>query len=260
MKARREHKALEAANALRREAGMPHAAEASFNLPGWLQTLWAGVFLGLNEAIALLRRDGPFRRYMIWQMVAGAGTMMLEVPLILILKERFGVNYAAGAALLTIFPQCVMIAVTPMWGRLFDRWPLLRFRMIHMGAWIVSRLVLGVGFWFTSLPLVGVGLMLGGFALAGGRFSWQLGHMAFAKSHNDATYMGIHQALTGVRGLLTPFVGAYLYRYVMGWHIVWLCVLMQAAGLYGFARMRRYDEPNMSPEPSRSSPAERAGG
>jgi len=246
MAARRERQALEEAHARRRESSMPHYTEASYNLPGWVQTLRAGVFLGLGEARQLLRTDGAFRRYMTWQMIAGAGTMLIEVPLILILKERFNVNYAAGAALLTILPQVVMIAITPLWARLFDHWPLLRFRLAHMGAWICSRLVLGVGFWMGSLTLVGIGLGLGGLALAGGRFSWQLGHMAFSKSHNDATYMGIHQALTGVRGLATPFIGAYLYRYLLGWHVVWLSALMQAISLYGFARMRKYDEPRMN--------------
>jgi hypothetical protein len=245
MPVRREGEVLEQAQARRREADQAHDTEASYSLPGWFQTLRAGVILGMGEAIRLLKSDGPFRRYMTWQMIAGSGTMMLEVPLILILKERFGVRYAAGAALLTVVPQIVLIVFTPMWAGLFDRWPLLRFRLVHMSAWIASRLMLGVGFWLQSLALVAVGLGLGGLALAGGRFSWQLGHMAFAKSHNDATYMGIHQALTGVRGLFTPFLGAMLYRYVLGWHVVWLTIAAQAVGLYGFARMRKYDEPAM---------------
>ncbi len=43
-----------------------------------------------------------------------------------------------------------------------------------------------------------------------GRLSWQLGHMSFARVQDDAIYMGLHQALTGVRGLIMPLVGALL--------------------------------------------------
>lgn len=242
VKVRREHHAL-AEHSRTRQAPMPHDTEASFILPGWFQTLRGGVMIGLGEARTLLRQDLRFRRYMSWQMLAGTGTMLMEVPTILILNELFQVNYVAAAGLLAIVPQLVVIGFTPAWAKLFDRWPLMGFRITQMSVWILSRLTLGAGFWLHSLWLVGAGLALGGLALAGGRFSWQLGHMAFSQPHNDATYMGIHQALTGVRGLITPFLGAALYRYVMGWHVVWLSVALQAASIYGFARLRKMDGP-----------------
>ena len=63
--------------------------------------------------------------------------------------------------------------------------------------------------------------------------------MAFSQRHNDATYMGVHQALTGVRGLITPFLGAALYRFVLGWHVVWLAGALQAVSVLGFVRLSR---------------------
>jgi hypothetical protein len=51
--------------------------------------------------------------------------------------------------------------------------------------------------------------------------------------------MGVHQTLTGVRGLTMPLAGALLYQYVVGWHVIWISVLLMAIATCGFEKMRR---------------------
>jgi predicted MFS family arabinose efflux permease len=126
-----------------------------------------------------------------------------------------------------------------LWSVLFDRWALLRFRTAHMIVWVLSRLILAIGVWQQSLFLIGICLALEGAAFGAGRLSWQLGHMSFARVQDDAIYMGLHQALTGVRGLIMPLVGALLYRYVCGWHVVWVSLAIMAISAWGFWWMHR---------------------
>ena len=47
--------------------------------------------------------------------------------------------------------------------------------------------------------------------MAGGMLLWELGPMYFAERKEEVpTYLGIHTVLTGVRALISPWVGASL--------------------------------------------------
>jgi hypothetical protein len=65
---------------------------------------------------------------------------------------------------------------------------------------------------FDALWLLYAGAAARGVAFAGGRLAWNLGHNDFAKDENAAQYMATHVTLTGIRGLIAPFIGVPLYR------------------------------------------------
>ena len=46
--------------------------------------------------------------------------------------------------------------------------------------------------------------------MSGAQLSWQLCVMEFAPRHQVGLYMGIHTMLTGLRGIVAPFLGAWL--------------------------------------------------
>ncbi len=210
----------------------------SESVPGWISTWALGFRTGLREAFEVLREDAAYRRYLFWQMVAGAANMIMVVPLVLILAERFEVTYLAAAGMLALLPQAVVIVSTPRWSRYFDHWDIGRFRGVQMLLWGIGATLMGLGAWRLSLPLMCLGIVVRAVGESGGRLAWQLGHMAFAPAHKDALYMGVHQALTGMRGLLMPLVGAFLYRYVLDWHVLWLAAAGQLLSAYGFARLK----------------------
>jgi hypothetical protein len=57
--------------------------------------------------------------------------------------------------------------------------------------------------------------MIDGFSRGGGMLAWNLGHNDFADRHMVALYMGIHVTLTGVRGILAPYLAIVM---LYGWH------------------------------------------
>lgn len=215
------------------------APEPSYALPGWLATRLDVLRAGIAQSYGILRHDSSFRRYMFWMFLSGSAVMMVQVPFVFILKDKFDVSYAKAAVVLTFLPQVALVAFTPLFGRLFDRWGLFHFRSVQMSLWVISRLVLTVAVWQVWMPLVFVAMTLMGVALAGGRLAWQLGHMHFSDRANDSVYLGIHQSLTGIRGLIMPFAGALLYRYVLDWHIIWISSVMLVFSVAGYARLHR---------------------
>ena len=218
---------------------LPGALAFSDAAPGWFATSVLGVRTGVREAFEVLRDDPAYRRYMGWQMLAGSANMITFVPIVLILDDYFEVSYVAAAGLLAMIPQLVIIAGTPYWARRFDRWDIARFRSVQMVISTAAFMLTALGVRQGSLALFGLSFALRGWAECAGRFAWQLGHMAFARPHKDALYMGVHQALTGLRGLTMPFLGAFLYRYLLDWHILWVAAVIQIVTAFGFARMGR---------------------
>ena len=80
--------------------------------------------------------------------------------------------------------------------------------------------------------------MAKGLGLGGGALAWNLGHLHFAHPQEAEVYMGVHVTLTGVRGLIMPFVGIWLWT-VAGWWVWLLACLLSLSGLMGYVSMAR---------------------
>ncbi|HUW81226.1 MAG TPA: MFS transporter [Phycisphaerae bacterium] len=204
----------------------------------------------LKAAWGVLRDNAAFRNYMFWQFVSGSATMMVEIPLVFILAERFEVNYLLGGTALVFVPLAAALLVMPYWARRFDRTNVLRFRSRQMSVWVVSRGLLALGVAIRSVPIVLMAVGLAGVGGGGGRLAWMLGHMQFARRRDDALYMGIHVSLTGLRGCIMPFVGVWLYRHVVDWHLIWLTGVVHLVTVFAFWQMgRTWERGGPAPKP-----------
>ena len=80
---------------------------------------------------------------------------------------------------------------------------------------------------------------------AGGVLGWNMGHHDFATPEKANQYMGLHVSLTGVRGLLAPLIGVWIYQGIEmhapghGRYVILLPLLLVTSGAYGFVRMSR---------------------
>ena len=53
-----------------------------------------------------------------------------------------------------------------------------------------------------------IGAMVWGMGRGGGQLAWKIGVLAFCNQKQAPAYLGIHTFLTGVRGIISPFIGA----------------------------------------------------
>jgi hypothetical protein len=189
------------------------------------------------SALHVLRTDHHFRSYMVWQFFAGVATMAGNTVLIAFITQqlsqlpddwtlgspRLGLGrFLVGFILTEAAVQLFVALSLPFWAHYLDKVHVTRFRTRHGLTWIFTQstafiavfaATFGISIeWLMLLifiPRIGQGLLFGG-----GRLAWQLGHHDFADRHLAATYMAIHQTLTGVRGFIAPFLGVILYA---GW-------------------------------------------
>lgn len=193
--------------------------------------------------LAVLRTDHRFRKYMSWQMLSGLSTLVIETILIVIITDVFESNWLEGGSALVAIPMLIAGVSSLFWAQLFDRTDIFTMRFYASVTWAASRVVLAIAVFTGSMPLVLLSRVVSGIAMGGGMIAWRLGHMAFAPQSEDSLYMGAHIGLTGLRGLVAPFIGIYLYHVTfLGPHGTWLILISAAcqitAGL-AFLRMRK---------------------
>ncbi len=214
-----------------------------------------GFYTGLAEAAGILRNDREFSRYCTAQYLLGSAALMTDAIITiavttrlytLVADEHAPLSYLNASILLDLVPAAVLLLTIPFWARYFDRVGVLRFRVINSAIWfgslglataalaVLHRDHYAAG-WLSMLLLAGSRL-LNGAARSGGAIAWNLGHLHFAGRYNADLYMGIHVALTGLRGILMPFVGLWTYE-VLDWYSLLIATALALAGLELFRRL-----------------------
>ncbi len=177
---------------------------------------------GFFQSFSILKTDKRFRIFMSWQMMHGLATMMVEVVIIIIIADEFNLNWTEGGAALAAIPLFVTGISSILWARYFDKHTIFKIRTISAGIWALARFTLVAAIILNSLEIVLVSRIISGIAMGGGQLAWRLGHMEFAPKNQDALYMGAHVSLTGLRGVIAPFIG------IMAYHVIgslWLFIL-----------------------------------
>jgi hypothetical protein len=193
----------------------------------------------------VLLDDDRFRRYMTCMFVFGTGNLMVSAPLVIMLKDRFGLDPFASILIVSSIPTLLMPISIPIWSRLLDRVHIIQFRAVHSWAFAASTAMMLLGAVTGRPALFWLGAICKGIAFGGGVLGWNLGHHDFAPVERSSLYMGVHVTLTGVRGMLAPVIGVTLYEILEAAHAgagAWtlaVCLSLSVAGAVGFVRLRR---------------------
>jgi hypothetical protein len=191
----------------------------------------------LRDAFAVLRRDPLFARYQSWQALLGASNMMIEAPLLILVRD-LEASYTVSVALTLAIPLGVSLVTIPFWAAYLDRVHITEFRAVHSWLWGLSMLLTWVGALAGSIAWLAVARIVIGVARGGGSLAWSIGHNDFAEPENAGLYMGIHVTLTGVRGAVAPFLGTLLYAGFAPFALPWTdLVIPGVAGIGGHAML-----------------------
>jgi MFS family permease len=169
---------------------------------------------GPRGVVAVLRADPLFARYQALQFLLGTANMMIEAPLIYLVSRELGASYTISIAMTLVLPLSLSVLTMGFWASWFDQVHVARFRSRHSWLFVLAQLLTWIGALAGSLVWIGLARVIGGVARGGGAIAWQLGHNDFADPQRVGLYMGAHASLTGLRGLVAPFLGMALY---VGW-------------------------------------------
>jgi hypothetical protein len=193
----------------------------------------------------LLFEDTSFAKYMTCQFVFGLGNLMLTAPLIIILSDKFNLDYLGQILIVTTIPILMIPISTPFWAKLLNNMHVLSFRSIHSWFFVVSSIVIALSIAWTSTTGLWIGAAIRGIGFGGGVLAWNLGHQDYAPVEKSGRYMGLHVTLTGIRGLIAPAIGIALYTtlkhqgYNAGPIVFFVGASLSALGGIGFILLSR---------------------
>ena len=205
----------------------------------------------IGQMVRVLRQDRRFAQYCGALMFTGCGNLMIIPVLVAILTRDLGLNYLASLCLLEVMPRVVMMVAMFRWAPYFDRVGIVRFRVVQGGVWlaflllgtvgtlvVVFRTGIGPSAFVLAILLYSASRIAWGMAMGGAALAWPLGHLHFAQPHEAEVYMGVHVTLTGLRGLVMPILGAWLWVHT-GVFVWVLASVFSLLGLMGYAAMAR---------------------
>ncbi len=180
----------------------------------------------VQSAFDVLRNDSDYRRYLLGMTLLGSANIMVMPLMTIIITKQLMLSYFHSGNLLEVLPRLLMMGSLAPWAGMFDRVGVVRFRVINAWAWTGLSVFGGLGaaiiyyvpdyldsvpVFVTVVSLIGLARLCEGLGKGGGAIAWNIGHLHFARSADAEIYMGTHVFLTGVRGLIMPFVGTFLY-------------------------------------------------
>lgn len=158
----------------------------------------------------VLTQDKPFAYFMWYWAIFGFAALMVDpVKTIFVTDPQYHINasYEEAVLAVTVIPQAMMLLTFAFWGKQIDKYGVIKIRFLLN---ILPTINLLLFYFATDLKLIYLASILQGISMSGAQLSWQLCVMEFAPKNQVGIYMGIHTMLTGIRGVIAPFFGAYL--------------------------------------------------
>lgn len=203
-------------------------------------------FLGMRY----LREDRVFRHILVcWMFMGFANLMMLPMRVEYLANETHGLALSVRevALLVGVIPNVARLAMSQVWGWVFDRTDFLRLRILLNLGFAAGILCF---FLSRSMPGLVLGAVIFGVSASGGDVAWGLWVTKFSPPSRTADYMSVHTFFTGVRGVTAPLVAFHFARHVSLPSLAWISaglIVFASALLFPEAWRRRHAPP--APEP-----------
>ena len=160
--------------------------------------------------LLVLFSDGKFGLILLAWFISGFSNLWSQPVRVSYLAEAGrGLDLSPMTVLLimSVIPSGVRLLFTRVWAHLFDRFDFLVLR-------VAMTLVLGLGvlvFLLTAnVAIIVTGTVIHSIGFAGTFLVWNLWITKIAPPGRGQLYMSVHSFLTGVRGILGPYLG-YLF-------------------------------------------------
>jgi len=212
----------------------------------------------LGKMYSVLRDDRRYLKYCVAQMFTGLANLMTISIVVAVITRDLAPGDAGGfwisLVLLDALPKLVMLGSLSRWGRIFDQLGVLGMRELNLLCWTASVTFGMLGDIVTLDPgrtgpgmfLLAVGFFVlrglaTGLGQGGGAVAWNIGHLHFARPEDAEVYMGIHVSLTGLRGLVAPVAGMWLWR-LFGWPVWLLAIAFSIVSFYLYSSMAKDEQ------------------
>lgn len=156
-----------------------------------------------------------------------------ELVLVTWQLDRKTVEILIVGWIVAVFPVMLMMGSAPFWGRFLDRTNPMIGRCIFNTLQAVAYGFHAYGGLSLQIWPILVGSAIHAVANGGSTINWLTGSLYFAGSDRISLYNAVHVGLTGLRGLIAPLVGLYVYSsdgLGLGAGLFWVSVVLSLIG------------------------------
>ncbi len=175
-----------------------------------------------------------------WFIFGAANLAMIPQTFELLSQKEYGFNLSPGAVaiVLGVVPELTRLLFIQIWARVFDRFHIITIRIVINLFWLLYMIFF---FQSGSLWLICVAMACRGIGFAGGAITWNLWVTRFATPEETSKYMAVHTFMTGVRGVIAPYL-AYLFVDAFSIRTAgWVAAAMILTATVMLIPLRRYE-------------------
>ncbi len=202
--------------------------------------------MGFRASFQLIHQDRLFAIILLGWMLLGLGwltTLPLRIEYLGGTQGGLDFSNQEIAILIMVIPSLARIASSRFWGHLFDRLRFVTFRIALNLCLLFSVILFFNANDFYALCLASI---FTGIAFGGSSIAWSLWVTRLAPAGKEAAYMSVHVALTGVRGMMAPFWGYYLFTQVGFRQTAWISAGFLVLSTVCFLMIRKHHRLNPS--------------
>lgn len=182
--------------------------------------IWVSIKKSISGMVNILKSNVPYRHFEIGFMIYGFSFLISVTVITIYFYDALNLNYSSVAFYKNSY-NILAIILLPFFGKVMGRIDPRKFAIFTFGSvglyilsvmitsWFPQHFVFsGVTIYYTLLFYV---LFQGIFA-ATMTLLWNIGSAYFCKPSEAGTYQSLHLSLTGMRGIVGPLIGVFLYE------------------------------------------------
>jgi len=167
------------------------------------------ILLPWRRAWRLWANDRSFSRYQLGFMLGGAGLMIIQPILPIFFVDNLQLNYTQVMLAITICKGIGFAITSGFWSSYFNRTNIFIFSALVAGmAALFHPMLLAAQ---SFLPLLYFAYLGYGVMQAGSELSWHMSAVTFSKNQESLPYSEMNILSVGLRGLVIPFLGNFIF-------------------------------------------------
>ncbi len=170
----------------------------------------------------IIRSNKPYRDFELGFMLYGFSFMLTSAIITLFLVEKLHLNYTSIAFYKNSY-NLIAILLLPFFGNLIDRIDPRKFAAFTFLTLLMHLFFMGLTeyypYYLDMGPyrlyyLVVISFAWNGLFAATMSLLWNIGSAYFCKDGDAGTYQSVHLSLVGMRAMVAPLFGIWLYQYI----------------------------------------------
>jgi len=170
----------------------------------------------------IIKSNKPYRDFELGFMLYGFSFMLTVAVITLFLVEKLNLNYTSIAFYKNSY-NLIAILLLPFFGKLIDRIDPRKFAAFTFLTLLMHLFFMGLTEYYPYYfdigayrfyYLVVISFVWNGLFAATMSLLWNIGSAYFCKDGDAGTYQSVHLSMVGIRAMIAPLFGIWLYQYI----------------------------------------------